>query len=355
MMLKRKHLGWVILLVGILLLSIAMADETQIAVPGEQLLVDFIVSGDTKDVISIMYQLDFDHQAFELYPPGGMQKEKGIFESDHEFTEGEHIPVLFRTLENAEEGEYQFRMSIDQAIKSDYSVANSMEIEPVMVKVKKTVSVGSHLFFGHYEQDNNINNGKEPIEWIVLDFQKETNKALLLSYYGLNAKPYNEKPEKCTWESCTLRSWLNSEFYLQAFKRKERSGILETSVDNSASQGVSTWKTQNGQNTKDRIFLLSFAEAENYLHVTIKDGKNNHVARAASTDYAEAAGASATDVRVKTDDGQVAKSWWLRSIGFAEGYAAIIKHDGNLRSAAVNNTVYCVRPALWVDLQSVDD
>ena len=47
----------------------------------------------------------------------------------------------------------------------------------------QNISVGDVLAFGHYEQDNNPDNGPEPIEWIVLDVQD--GKALLLSRYGL--------------------------------------------------------------------------------------------------------------------------------------------------------------------------
>ena len=43
---------------------------------------------------------------------------------------------------------------------------------------------------GKYEQDNNFDNGKEDIEWIVVE--KEGGKALLLSKYIIDLKQYDE-------------------------------------------------------------------------------------------------------------------------------------------------------------------
>ncbi|MBP3696995.1 MAG: hypothetical protein J6J45_05560, partial [Clostridia bacterium] len=67
--------------------------------------------------------------------------------------------------------------------------------------------VGDYITFGSYEQDNDLSNGKEPIEWLVLD--KQDGKVLVISKYALDAKPYNDEYVDVTWETCTLRSWLN--------------------------------------------------------------------------------------------------------------------------------------------------
>ena len=66
------------------------------------------------------------------------------------------------------------------------------------------VQKGEHIKFGSYQG--------EKIEWRVLDVIGE--KVLLLSEYGLDVKPYNDNLSSgITWESCTLRRWLNDEFY----------------------------------------------------------------------------------------------------------------------------------------------
>ena len=49
--------------------------------------------------------------------------------------------------------------------------------------------------------------GQAPIEWIVLDWQED--RALLLSKYALDAKPFHEVEDRAvTWAECTLRAWL---------------------------------------------------------------------------------------------------------------------------------------------------
>ena len=42
-----------------------------------------------------------------------------------------------------------------------------------------SISIGEYFAFGVYEQDNDLTNGKEPIEWLVLDVQD--GEDLLLS------------------------------------------------------------------------------------------------------------------------------------------------------------------------------
>ena len=100
------------------------------------------------------------------------------------------------------------------------------------VSTSSSVAVGDICYFGAYEQDNDLTNGKEPIEWLVLDVQGD--KALLLSKYGLDAKPYNTTYADVTWETCTLRKWLNDDFLKTAFSEDEQKAILTTEVDNSA-------------------------------------------------------------------------------------------------------------------------
>ena len=70
---------------------------------------------------------------------------------------------------------------------------------------------------GKYEQDNNLENGPEPIEWIDLDYDDQENKSLLLSKYGLDASQYHADGGEITWEGCSLRNWLNWDFLNDAF------------------------------------------------------------------------------------------------------------------------------------------
>ncbi len=211
-------------------------------------------------------------------------------------------------------------------------------------------AVGNFVKFGHCEQDNNLNNGSEPIEWLVLDVQD--GKSLLLSRYGLDAAhPYNNTVVDITWERCTLREWLNHDFLNTSFTEEEQNLILFTDINNSREQGY--WNTDGGNNTRDKIFLLSCAEAQRYLGVTI-DSKNNNFARVAPTAFALAQGAYVR-TQYKTEDGEAAAWWWLRSPGLNQSIAADVSYDGSLSYCNVDNGVFyedraVVRPALWLRL-----
>ena len=94
---------------------------------------------------------------------------------------------------------------------------------------------------------------------------RDKNKALLISQYGLDAQPYNESETNVTWEKCSLRAWLNDVFFSRAFDTSEQQAIILTTVANDKSQGYSEWNITGGSTTKDKVFLLSYAEAKMYF------------------------------------------------------------------------------------------
>ncbi len=208
-------------------------------------------------------------------------------------------------------------------------------------------AVGNYVTFGRYPQTK-AGKDKTPIEWLVL--ARDGSKALLISRYGLDAQPYNTTNSEVTWETCTLRTWLNSTFYNKAFSSAEQAAILTTNVDNSKYQCYSGWSTNGGNNTQDKVFLLSYAEANKYFDVT-HDNSSNTKSRVAPTAYAIAQGAwtSSSD---KTADRTYAGCWWMRSPGGRQIYAAVVDSDGWLRNR-VNGDSGSVRPALWVNIEKV--
>ena len=143
-------------------------------------------------------------------------------------------------------------------------------------------------------------------------------------------------------------TWLNGTFLNNAFTAAEQKGILLTNVDKGSSQGYSKWSTSGGNNTEDRVFLLSYAEANKYLGVTYDDSKNTK-SRVAPTAYAIKQGAYTSSN--KTADGTAA-GWWLRSPGYDQNVAADVEPDGSLNCYIVSFGGYCVRPALWINLES---
>lgn len=78
-----------------------------------------------------------------------------------------------------------------------------------------------YIIFGVYEQDGDLTNGPEPIEWEVLG--TDSNGTLLVSRYILDCQPYNTEYVDVTWETCSLRAWLNDDFLNTAFTPFEQS------------------------------------------------------------------------------------------------------------------------------------
>ena len=197
-------------------------------------------------------------------------------------------------------------------------------------------AIGSEIQFGSYEQDGNTGNGAEDIEWIIL--ARAGDNALLLSKYGLDAKEYHEEQEDITWEQSDIRSWLNSSFMDTAFTSEEQGAILKSEVDNSQAEGNSEYDTTGGNNTEDRVFLLSYKEAfEDYF---TSDMERICI----PTCYAVQNGA------YRDDDTGVCY-WWLRSPGSFQNGATDVKSGGS-SSVGVTHDRSCIRPALWVNLES---
>ena len=117
--------------------------------------------------------------------------------------------------------------------------------------------VGDIIKFGHYEQDGNLENGKEEIEWQVL--KVESDRVLVVSKYALDCKKYDETKYAVTWEESTLRKWLNDDFLNEAFTMEEQEKIPIVYLENRSNP---YWGTAGGYNTNDRIFCLSLDEME---------------------------------------------------------------------------------------------
>ena len=204
---------------------------------------------------------------------------------------------------------------------------------------------GEDVSFGCFPQ---AADGKEalPIIWTVLDMKD--GKCLLLSKYGLDARPYNaEDDDTVTWKTCSLRSWLNGEFFETAFSMEEKAAILLTDVDNSSVQNYSGWKTSGSDNTQDHIFLLSYGEANRYLGLEYH-GTFGRKARVAPTAYAVRAGAWTTG-EILTSEGRITGWWLLRSPGKTDGSAACVNNGGSLSDCSYSLASGCIRPVLWLD------
>ena len=197
--------------------------------------------------------------------------------------------------------------------------------------------VGDYVFFGTYEQDNDSSNGKEDIEWLVL--AKNGNKTLVISKYALDWQQYNTSDTDVEWESCSLRKWLNGTFASSAFTSDEQRMIQNATV--TADENPS-YSTSPGDNTTDKVFLLSIEEAEKYF-------ATDESRKCSPTAYAEAQGAATS--------GEATCYWWLRSPGGEQYNAAYVSTEGSVNY--YGNIVYSVhyyiavvaaRPAMWIEL-----
>ncbi|MBQ6173244.1 MAG: Ig-like domain-containing protein [Clostridia bacterium] len=200
------------------------------------------------------------------------------------------------------------------------------------------------VLFGHYPQtEEGADN--TPIEWTILDIDEENHRALLISKYALDCQPYNDEFVEVTWEDCTLRAWLNNDFLDTAFSESEQSAILLSTVDNSSNQGSSDYKTTGGNNTEDKIFLLSYSEAWHYYF-------ENDDRRCAPTNYAISQNAYIH--YNETINKKPVGIWWLRSPGYSLFSAIYVSRSGASNNDHVNSDQIAVRPVFWVDLDTIN-
>lgn len=206
--------------------------------------------------------------------------------------------------------------------------SDGTDIKTLLTKAE----VGDAVLFGSYEQDNDTSNGKEKIEWLVLD--KQDGKLLVISRYALDCQPYNAAKTSVTWETCSLREWLNGSFLNAAFSEEERAMIPSVTV---SAEKNPNYSTDPGNSTTDRVFLLSIPEANMYF-------RSESSRRCQGSEYCYAQGAS--------NNGNV--WWWLRSPGWRSNATAYVNTGGYIYDIGylVNYDCYAVRPALWIDLGS---
>ena len=221
-----------------------------------------------------------------------------------------------------------------EGYKDSTDKANSIYDKYKFEKLK-VAKAGDYVFFGAYEQDNNIWNGKENVEWLVLEIKD--GKALVISKYALDCRLYNTSYTDVTWETCTLRKWLNNDFLGAAFSADEKAMIPTVTV--SADKNP-IYSTNPGNATQDQVFLLSITEANKYF-------SSDSARRCEPTAYAVANG-----VDVSSVDGNCC--WWLRSPGNTRSDAACVVLGGGVREYGhpVDYVDDAVRPALWIDLNS---
>ena len=233
------------------------------------------------------------------------------------------------------DGEYGAAFLLLDKMTYKDSAERRSEISRLLLR---QAEVGDAVFFGSCEQDNRLKNGRETIQWRVL--AKEGNALLLISEYGLDCRKYQDECVSTTWESSALRPWLNGAFFNESFTEEEKNRIMITNVTADANPGYST---NVGNDTRDKIFLLSTEETERYF---LSDKQRVCPATA----YTVAQGAIVSDRFLP--GGKTSASWWTRTAGDKETQVSLVFYDGNVEyyGHEVNDTSLAVRPALWISL-----
>ena len=206
------------------------------------------------------------------------------------------------------------------------------------VPTVESLQVGSVIQFGGYD-------------WRVLDVQD--GKALIITEHIIEQRPYNVQAANVTWETCTLRKYLNGEF-LQKFTAEDQKRIAETRIQNPNNLW---YGTVGGNDTNDKIFLLSLEETDRYFG---NSGDYENKRRKSWDDK--------NDKWVSADDGfaflnandsnriaqynNQASWWWLRSPGFLSHSTASVFNDGLVYvfGFPVHGAEGGVRPALLLNL-----
>ena len=186
------------------------------------------------------------------------------------------------------------------------------------------------LFVGSWPQESG-----EPIVWDVL--AEEGNRKLLLSRKAVAKRPYHDADEPVSWETCSLRAWLNGDFYRAAFNDYEKQHILKIPV---TADRNTYCNTDAGNSTDDHVFLLSLPEVNALLRRKLS------AKRKCEADPADAPDAD-NDNKAADDTGCV---WWLRSPGSEKNEAACVNGDGQISNFGLpaNTPTIAVRPCIWV-------
>lgn len=227
--------------------------------------------------------------------------------------------ILYDALLN---GRYE-GSDIEQAGTSQNSGSGDIPIPSTTSEQTASSSVGSIIQFGSYEQDNDFDNGAEPINWLVIDEDSETGKVLLLSTRGLDCQKYHNERVSVSWSNSDIRFWLNSTFLNEAFSDAEQARIAETLT---ASDG----------SCYDRVFFLDEDEIYEYQDILEDCG----YAEIIPTAYAKTQGAYCQDNRWCW--------WWVRSQ--VADKAACRTHRSDVIGGDVTLDFVSIRPAVWITL-----
>lgn len=190
---------------------------------------------------------------------------------------------------------------------------------------------GDIVLIGSYEQDNNLENGPEPLEWIVLEVQP--GKAWLMTKYCIDQAIFYPQRVSMYWGASDLRKWLNGDFISETFTPAEQDVILTTVVKNDNPHGVKG----AGADTEDRVYLLSKSEVLHFMPEC-----PDRVAY--PTEYAKTKG-----ITLSKETGSC--RWWTRTPGARVMDMCGMRLDGRISAYGMQDVDWptnTIRPVMWV-------
>ena len=268
--------------------------------------------------------------------------------------------------DNGDDADYHYYSAARPALHLNLSSASSWSYAGTVLS--DDVAEWDCIWFGNYWQEDtngdgkvDKNDAKQPIKWRVLSV--DGDDAFLLADKNLDCQKYNDTDTSVTWENCTMRSWLNgyggeinkdgkdysdSNFLNNAFSAAEQSAIKTTNVVNDDN---SDYGTDGGNNTSDKVYLLSIDEVTNPQYgFNSSRGDYAESRRVLNTAFAKGQGAWTSTSEECAGNG----SWWLRSSGSLSMYASYVYHIGGVdtNGLIVDHYNYAARPALHLNLSS---
>ncbi len=246
--------------------------------------------------------------------------------------------------------------------------SNTEEPEPATTEALETVTlkdaeIGDIVQMGTYEQDGDAET-EDPICWDVLD--KDGDAVLLISHDVIAYQRFSDSRKCVIWEDSEIRTWLNQEFYAEAFDEEEQASIRETTLENLSTVGFAAHVDPSGDvqvresrpDTKDKIFLLSWKEAEQYYGNRLTDA--SVLGRRPSRAVLQKRKAIFTDLIIEElpamypysrhlPDGTERLPWMLRSTGMKDYTILVIGYEGKW-DQDYPDSYNGVRPVMWVNV-----
>ncbi len=231
------------------------------------------------------------------------------------------------------------------------------------------------IYFGKYIQYDTNNDGlvnqqdmAAPILWRVLFTNEDASDVTLMTEQVIVFSPYMKDAQNCTWETSTIRSWLNGydasaniaqvdyssdNFVDTAFSKEQQAALLPTNVHTEPLEenlSVLGANIQGGNDTTDKVYLPSWEEITNSTY---------GFSASSSYDQGRVAGKAKrylSDPYVPDAQGIGNTSYALRNPGADNAWNAFCGPFGGLYAYGDPcNHIQGIRPMIHVNLKDAKD